>query len=317
MILLNIADRFFETLNQNIAPDLANVVPVNFLFFFTISIIALIIFLVVGVFIVPLFRRPGKRVYNRYLQLRDEMEQIDSDLANHKIIFSEYLARQFSNAQEYQKLIKILISNPEYKSKITSYALKDSVSKAKRENNIREIKRSLSKEEIINLQINKLSDVLYSKTKKFTKEDIYAILVFEGFNDFVIKGVLKDLINKGATFSTGKSTLSDRKQLSDFLGTLFEGKKDINSINKNTLENISLDNQKTGQLFEKDFESKKITFEKVSDVDSKSKKEEISKEKKGNFFSRLFGKKEKEKPTINEIDNILKKIEQDLKKKDI
>ena len=317
-MILNIKDGFTETFNSLIGPELANVMPVNFIFFFAISIFVLIIVLVIAVFVVPLFRKPGESLYRRYLELRDEMEQIDHDLANHKIIFEEYLKRQFVNAQEYRRIITILAEDPEYKSKIKSYVLKTNLDNNDSQNNVSREPRRLSREEIIQLQVKKLSNALYPKVTHFTKEDIYAILLFEGFNEIVVRSVLKDLILRGATFSTGKSTLEDRKDLSKFLGGLFEGNNDLESF-KNTSESISFGKEEKKELFKDDFKSKsQISFDNVSELDKDYKTEKLKSEEKPGFFKKIFGKKEEPKPTVKDIDSIFKNIEKDiLKKKDI
>ncbi len=310
-MLLNIFSELINNFNSNINSNFYDAIPLDFIFVFIIVIFILASFLLISFILVPIFRSSPKRLFKKYLLLRDELERIDNLYSQKKILFDEYVSMQFLNIQEYYSIIKILSKNPEFKSKLKVYSLKKNDSDLNK--NKVEKPRPLSKEDILEKQINKLCDVLKGKANKFSKEDVYSVLLYEGFDERIINSVLKRLLNSGVTFSQ-KST-SDKKDLSLFLNNLFDGQ----GVSKNlsTSESILLDDKKSGELFKDDFKRKELNFDKISDVDYTFKKE-VEKESKPGFFKRLFSfKKKKETPTITEIDRVLKNIELELKNKEV
>ncbi len=319
-MILNIFAEIFENFNQNIGKELYGVVPIDFILIFIIAMCALIFILIILVFIFPVFKRSDARLFQKYLELRDEMARIDKDYSEHKMLFKEYVSKQFYNAQEYYKLVKILSSNEKYKEKLKNYTLKENFDKLNQidKDTIKNKNyKKLSNEELISLQVKKLAAILRPKASKFTKEDIYAVLVYEGFNDIVIKRVLQELIYSKVDFSKVHSSLENREDLSFTLNNFFEGNQTNTFKDLKTSESISFDNKDLKkQIHDDKFKYKSVDFDNISDVDKDYKSERLNKEKPG-FFKRLFKKKEKPKPTLNEIDNIFKNIEQELKKKEL
>lgn len=318
-MLLNIFTNFLDKFNSVFNDDFYSAVPLDYIFIITIAIFILTIFLVFITLILPLFKPSSSKLYKRYLFLRDEMKKIDKIYSNRQITFDEYVSMQFLNAQEYYKIVKILSRDDNFKSKLQSYTLQDNYNKsyAPAPRASKAIK-PLTKEEVRTKQIDKLSKMLKPKADKYTKEDIYGALVYEGFERGFILDVLKKLVSLGVKFSEKQAALENKNELSDSINNFFgsgEGKYDIG-----TSESISFKKEDKKSLFKEDDARKTLDFENVNDVDftfkdQKDSKKEVVREKKPGFFKRLFSfkSKPKEKPSINEIDNILKNIEQEIK----
>jgi hypothetical protein len=309
-MILNIFSELISNFNSNINNEFYNAIPLDFIFIFIILIFVLASFLLISVVLVPLFRASPSRLYEKYLFLREELERIDQLYAQKKILFDEYVSMQLLNAQEYYSIIKTLSKHPEYKSKLKGYSLKNNDV----DSNKTEVKkpRKLSKEEITEKQINKLCEVLKPKVNNYSKEDVYSVLLYEGFDEYIINSVLRKLLNLGVTFA--EHSTSNKKDLSLFLNNLFDGGESSRDLN--TSEKILLNNNQTNDFFKDDSKRKELDFDKISDVDYTFKAP--VEEEKPSFFKRLFSfKKKKEKPTITEIDKVLKNIESELKNKEI
>ncbi len=317
-MILNIFNDLVVIYNENIKDSFMNAISLDFVFIFIIVIFALILLLVFIVLILPLFKPSPAKLYRKYLYFRDEMKRVDALYSQKKIIFEEYVSQQFINAQEYYRVVKILSSDPNYKTKLQSYTLQDNQDKSK---SVVSSTRKLTTEEMRLKQINKLCEVLKPKAAFYSKEDIYSVLLYEGFEEGLIREVLKQLINQNVVFS--KQSSSNRQDLSLFLNDLIKGKGAANFKNINTSESISFEKKETNSFFKDDFKRKELNFDKIDDVDYTFKTEPvIIKEERPGFFKRLFGigkKKEvvKPKPSINEIDGILKNIEQEIKTKEV
>lgn len=316
-MILNIFNDLVVIYNENIKDSFLNAISLDFVFIFIIVIFALILFLVFIVLILPLFKPSPAKLYRKYLYFRDEMKRVDALYSQKKIIFEEYVSQQFINAQEYYRVVKILSSDPNYKKKLQSYTLQDNFDKSKSVPSSSSIK--LTSEEIRLKQINKLCEILKPRASLYSKEDIYSVLLYEGFEESLIRAVLKQLINENVLFS--KQSSSNRQDLSLFLNDLIKGKEAANFKNINTSESISFEKKEANSFFKDDFKRKELNFDKIDDVDYTFKTEPvIIKEEKPGFFKRLFGigkKKEVSKPSLNEIDGILKNIEQEIKTKEV
>ncbi|MDD4049396.1 MAG: hypothetical protein PHX47_00110 [Candidatus ainarchaeum sp.] len=311
-MILAIFTKFIENFNNNVKDSLYDIIPLNYIFIFVIVIFVLVAILVFSTLILPLFKKSSKRLYNRYLFLRNEMKRVDTLYSQKKIIFDEYVSLQFQNAQEYYQIVKILSSDPKFKSKLQSYTLQDNLSKP-----TPPLKRPLTKEEKDLQQIEKLTSVLKPKASNFTKEDIYSVLLYEGFEENIIQGVLRALVSQNVIFSKVSST-ENKKDLSSFLDNLIKGKESDLKNQGETSQSISFDKNKDNEFFKEDFKRKELNFDNIKDVDYTFKVEEEKEEKVG-FFKRLFGKKKKPpvKASITEVDSILKNIEKELKTKEI
>jgi len=311
-MILNIFLNLLDNFKENLTSDVYSAVPLDYIFIFVIAIFILTVFLVFITLILPLFRKSSSKLYKRYLYLRDEMKKIDQVYSSKKITFDEYVSMQFLNAQEYYKIVKILSKDKEFKSKLKSYTLKDNFDRS----STSLPKRPLSKEEIREKQINKICQVLRPNASRYTKEDIYGVLVYEGFErDFILE-ILKKLISQGIVFSKKIAEHKDKDELAISLNKFFE--EGGSEYKGDTSESISFKKENKDKSFFKDESTRKpLDFKNVNDVDftfdKVSKKEDLVKEKKPGFFKRLFSFKSKEKPSINEIDNILKNIEEEIK----
>jgi len=218
-MILAIFTKFIENFNNNVKDSLYDIIPLNYIFIFVIIIFVLVAILVFSTLILPLFKKSSKRLYKRYLFLRDEMKRVDTLYSQKKIIFDEYVSLQFQNAQEYYQIVKILSSDPKFKSKLQSYTLQDNLSNPKPPS-----RKPLTKEEKDLQQIEKLTSVLKPRASDFTKEDIYSVLLYEGFEENIIQSVLKALVSQNVTFSKISST-ENKKDLSSFLDNLIKGKE--------------------------------------------------------------------------------------------
>ncbi len=323
-MILNIFTDLFNNFSSNISSDLYNALPLNFIFFVIILIFGLSIYLVFSFLILPLFKRSPVKLYKKYLSLRYEMKRIDDAYSAKKIIFEEYVSMQFLNAQEYYHIVKLLADNPEFKSKLKGYTLKDNFDRSSTKSSYSSPAVKLTSQDIERKQINKLCTVLKPKALIYSKEDIYAILLSEGFSNNLIESVIKELINQNVVFSKVASSTAGKKDLSLFLDNLFESKIDKSkTVNKENDISSVMNNTSAEHhgLFENDFKRKELNFDKVEDVDYTFKSDVSLENKKFNFFKRIFSifkKKEASvpKPTITEIDDILKNIESEIKGKE-
>jgi len=322
-MILNIFTDLASNFNSNISSDFYNALPLNLIFFVIIIIFGLTIFLIFSFLILPLFKRSPEKLYKKYLYLRDEMQKIDDQYSAKKIIFDEYVSLQFLNAQEYYAIVKQLAANPDFKSKLKGYTLKDNFEKSS--SSFRQSAPvKLTPNEMEKKQVDKLCEVLKPKASMYTKEDIYAVLLSDGFSNKLIESVIRELINQNVVFSKKASSPEVKKDLSLFLDNLFESKSDESNKSVSKEDDISgvMSNKKeTSTLFEKDFKRKELNFDKVEDVDY-TFKSDVDVKKKPGFFKRLFSifkKKEVpvKKPSITEIDNILKNIESEIKGKEL
>jgi hypothetical protein len=319
-MILNIFSEVTGMFNENLKDSFLNAISLDFVFIFIIVIFILIIFLVFSFLILPLFKPSPAKLYRKYLYFRDEMKRIDALYSQKKIIFDEYVSMQFVNAQEYYRVVKLLSLDPNYKSKLQSYTLKDNSDKSSSYTPSQNTSRKLTPEELLRKQASKICDVLTPKANNYSKEDIYSVLLYEGFEDTLIRAVLKELLNRNVIFAKFASSTENKKDLSLFLDDLINGKGAANFKNINTSESISFEKKEANSFFKDDYKRKELNFDKIDDVDYTFKTEPVVVEEKPSFFKRLFGvkkKKEAPKPSINEVDNILKNIEQELKTKEV
>ena len=322
-MILSIFTDLASNFNSNISSDFYNALPLNLIFFIIIIIFGLTIFLIFSFLILPLFKRSPEKLYKKYLSLRNEMQKIDDQYSAQKIIFDEYVSLQFLNVQEYYAIVKKLATNPDFKSKLKGYTLKDNFEKSYSSYK-KSVPVKLTPDEMEQKQITKLCEVLKPKASMYTKEDIYAVLLSDGFSNKLIESVISELINQNVVFSKNASSTEVKKDLSLFLDHLFESKRDKSNKPVSKDEDISgvMSNKKEpATLFEKDFKRKELNFDKVEDVDY-TFKSDVNVKKKPGFFKKLlsiFKKKEMadKKPSITEIDNILKNIESEIKGKEL
>lgn len=318
-MILNIFSEIVEIFNENIKDSFLNAISLDFIYISIFIIFLLVIFLLFSFLILPLFKPSPERLYRKYLFFRDEMKRIDLLYSQKKIIFEEYVSMQFINAQEYYKVVKLLSSDKNYKSKLQAYTLQDNQLKS---NNYQTTTRKLNSEEIFEKQKNKLCDILRPKVSNYSKEDIYSVLLYEGFDDNLIKAVLRKLISENVIFSKSSNTSENKKDLSLFLNDLIRGKEAANFKNLKTSESISFEKRDRDDFFKDDLKRKELNFNSIDEVDYTFKKEELIIPEKPSFFKRLFSVfKKKEEPTkspsITEVDNILKNIEKELKTKEV
>lgn len=248
------------------------------------------------------------------------MKKIDELFSKKKLLYKEYLSLQLVNAQEYYKLIKILSEHPDYKDKLKPYKLKEVIPQPLFER--KEKTKPLSKQELSTKQINKLCDFLKPLSKKYTKKDIYETLGSEGFDQNIIESVLKKLETQGFIFA--KTTLSKphQKELSTSLNQFITGKDSQYFRNIKTSESFSLEQKEKG-LFSDNIKRKDFAIidieEDITDIDP-TKAIHTKKQKKPSFFKRIFSFKKKKKTkdvNVDDVDQILKNIEKELKDREL
>jgi hypothetical protein len=317
-MILNI----FEIFKENMSSGLYNTIPIEYIYVFIIAIFVLILFLLFVIFF-PLFKRSPEKLYRRYLFLREEMRRIDDSYSRKELLYTEYVSMQFINLQEFYAIIKKLKDNPIYKPKLQNYSVK--YVKDQNNYNSQNIQKTkpvpLTKEDTDKKQINKLVDILKPKVNLYTKEDIYAVLLSEGFQKDIIDPVIKSLSEQNVSFSKITSSDENKQKLSLSIDNFFQGTRDT----KPTQTSYSIFDKKEekSDLFQKDFKNKEINFNKIDAVDYKLKKEKEDVLEKPSFWSKIssvFKKKKEEEKQVHsadEIDNIFKNIENELKNKDL
>ncbi len=292
---------FGESLVQEpIKQTIFDTIPQNALFYFILVFIFLFIFIIIFYLIVPLFNLYPKIQYQKYLYLRGEMEKIDEAYSERKISFDDYVYAQFNYAKEYERITFNLVKIPEYKLKLQSYKLTHDTEEEIRQ--YAQEKRELTeKEKLRQKQVSLLYDLLCEQAKYFNSEEIKQAILDEGFPTDIAIEVVAKIKAVGVKFNS-EVKLKENK-VATFVNTLFtqttkvklkEVKEDSVISLKDTIKQP--DKQKTGQT---------VSF---------SKTELIPEEKKTIWqaFKDLFGKKKTY--TVQEVNDIFKDIEKNLKK---
>lgn len=301
---------------------LYNTIPIEYVYVFIIAIFILILFLLF-IFIFSLFKRSPEKLFRRYLFLRGEMKKIDDLYSKKELLYTEYLSMQFINLQEFYDIIKKLKDNPVYKPKLQNYSVKYVKDEKYTSPTVPKPEKQmpLTKEDTDKKQIDKLVEILKPKANLYTKEDIYGVLLSEGFDKEIIDPVIKSLADQEVVFSKTNSSVENKQKLSLSIDNFFQGTREV----KPTKTSYSIFDKKEEKhgLFEDDFKNKNINFNKIDAVDYKLKKEKEEIVEKPNLWGKItsvFKKKKEEKKeihSVDEIDNIFKNIENELKNKDL
>lgn len=315
-MLLNI----FEIFKENMSSGVYNTIPISYVYVFIIATITLIIFLLF-IILFPLFKRSPEKLYRRYLFLREEMAKVDDKYSKKKLLYTEYLSMQFLNMQEFYDIIKKLKEIPEYKTKLQNYTFKNDFKEPVSSSYV-PIKKpvvKLTEEESNKKQVEKLVTILKPKVNLYTKEDVYGVLIAEGFSKEITENVLTNLSKEDVKFSNINSSSLNKKELSLSIDNFFDGTRSTTGKSKTSYSIFDKPEYKK-DIFKDDFKTKEMNLNKIEDVESKVKKDKEVIDNPS-FMQRIKSifKKKEEKVQVHsadEIDNIFKNIEKELKNKD-
>jgi hypothetical protein len=290
-------------LSEPIKENLLSNIPQNINFFIFIFIALIVISFMYFYLIAPYIKENPKKLYSKYINIRGKMQKIDKEYSDHKLSHKEYVDKQFDYAKEYQRLISVLSTYPEYKKLLEGYKLiedtKQNIDKQKDE----KIKQQLEEKNNEKRQqlIQSLFKLLFPKAENYTENEILVAIKNEGFPQDIAYTVINKIKNSGKQFS--KKVIANKPEGADFLDSLFSKSK-----NK-----VFSDNFKENDIFVKikniqntTKTQKKVSFDKADNFD------ESKETKQKGLFSRLFTKK---KHTANEVKDIFKDIEKSLKEK--
>ncbi|MCK9293220.1 hypothetical protein M0P25_04045 [archaeon] len=268
---------FLESIKDNFYQVISHSIFIYFLIFIGLLLILYFIF-----FLIQPLLRDNQKLFEKYLLLRQKMEEIDVQYSDKKINFVEYVSLQFNYAKEYEHIVNILVKDKFYAPKLKAYKFTE-------EKNEKAYEHQKNLDSLIAKQVDNLFNILAPISKFYKEEEIKIAIVDEGFDNEIANIVLFKLKNAGVKFDS--ETPKKENKLSDFLNTLF-----VKTTNSN--------------LKEVDYDSEKITFRKV---DPKSKQPKDIKEtalgsKKTvlSSFKDLF--KKKRNPTIDDLNKISVKI---------
>lgn len=300
----------------------------NMTLFVTFLFIILIITIFVFV-ILPKTSKNPKRYFERYLKVRQELERIDQLYARRKMSFKEYSFTQFHYAKEYEHIVEYLFQFPEYKSKLRNYKI-TATNSIKSEPNIKKGYNTA----------DYFVRILEPVAVYYKKSEIYQALLDEGYSKEISETVVNKLEEQGTAFNT-KEITEDRKsiELVDVLLeeknkkkekqlpysslTAVKNKSDKQEILIAPESKIILNNKNDIKITEaptiidlKDLDKsksetpefeEKITYSKYSEEKAENKKKGLFKS-----FSGIF--KPQKNPSISDINDIFKNIEEKLKK---
>lgn len=267
-----------------------------FLFFY--------IFFIITFFIRPLMKKNPLKYYNRYLEIREEMEKIDALYNQKKITFPDYSYAQFNYAKEYEALVVFLSKFPEYKQRLQSYKLDGP------EVNLKKNTSEEKKDQVRLNQINFLTDLLLPKAKYYREEEVEQAILDEGFSKEVSYLVVNKLKRQGLEF--GSEKLEKTNKVIDLVNKIFPTKEpDLQNTPNQTNEYIDLKKTVYSKPVNNSNYVNQIDF---SDSDNFKNQNENKESIFENLKNLLKPAPKKKEHSISEINDIFKDIEKSLNK---
>jgi len=337
--------------SDSVKQSLIDTLPNNFLLYILFGLLLIYFIFILFYFIITVAKKNPVKLFNKYKEIRAQVEKVDDLYTNKKLSYAEYVSLQFDAAKEYERVTSILVKYPEYKSKIASYNLIASTSKDIVDN-VSKQKQSLAVSRDNQKQIDALYKILLPKAKYYTEDEIMLALRDESFSKEIACNVINKIKETGIVFGSQVQVKTNR--VVEFVNTLFASKtknididEELVERNKQRIETErkTSETTKNKQSTEKNQLSKPTSVLKpkgeiidIKEIVSSSKdksnsqlqptidfykieeRRSISKKQKGGFIAALkvllFGvPKEQKIHSVDEINDIFKDIEQAIKEK--
>ena len=267
---------FLESIKNNFNQVISHSIFIYFLIFIGLLLILYFIF-----FLIQPLLRDNQKLFEKYLLLRENMEEIDLQYNNKKINFVEYVSLQFNYAKEYEHIVNILVKDKFYAPKLKAYKFTE-------DKNKQEYEHQKKLDSVITKQVDNLFNILAPISKFYKEEEIKIAMIDEGFDKDIANLVVFKL--KSANVKFNSEVPNKENKLSDFLNTLF-----VKTTNSN--------------LKEVEYNTTKITFRKVDPKSTQNKNIKgsvVPKKTVLSSFKSIF--KKKKDPTIDDLNRISVKI---------